>query len=250
LQIKVETYTNQTSYPVYHYGTRPFDAEKDNDKHTTFGFDDNGNLELKKKRWHQDMPLEYKVNPIGFPEMRFCLMDTSVSMSWDPQGGHNVGRTSIIPWGDNSRYHYALLGWYGLLEYLKQNHLLKQTNIALANFSNETILKQGLIEAKKMALSPQFGGTHLDMDAVRGMFKSSGMLIFTVSDGEIQNWSNIKSEFLKLAKQHHYFHLQIGSEGNMTADLRSAGLHVENIKNAQDLAKRVIDLTDKLYRGK
>lgn len=249
LNLKVETFTKQTSMPIYHYGKRPFDPDKDKLKHVTFGFDDKGKVELKKKRWHQDMPLEYKIHEKGFPELRFCLLDTSGSMQESPSGSDNTGRTSIIPWGDNSKYHFALLGWYGLLEYLKQNHLLKQTNINLGNFSNKTVIGQGLTEAKKIALKPQFGNTYIDLDKVKKMFKDRGMLIFTISDGEIANWDEIKDEFINHTKNHYYFHLQIGSKNEATKDLEKAGLHVEYIKSARDLATKVIDLTDKLYRS-
>lgn len=249
LNIKVETFTKQSSMPIYHYGKRAFDPDKDNLKHTAFGFDDKGKIELKKKRWHENMPLEYKVNPKGFPEVRFCLLDTSGSMQESPNGRDNAGESGIIPWGDNSKYHYALLGWYGLLEYLKQNHLLKQANVSLGNFSNRTYVGEGLTEAKQVALKPQFGNTLIDLNKIKKMFKSNGMLIFTISDGEIANWGDIREDFIKEAKKHYYFHLQIGSHNETTRDLKNAGLYVERITSAKDLATKVIDLTDKLYRG-
>ncbi|MDD5133045.1 MAG: hypothetical protein PHD81_03060 [Candidatus Nanoarchaeia archaeon] len=250
LKIKVETFTQQSSMPIHRYGIRSFDPEKDDLKNVSFGFDDKGKLELKKKRYHEDIPLNYKVNPKGFPEIRFCLLDTSGSMAWDTNNGHNVGKTSVIPWGDQSKYHYALLGWYGLLEYLKQNHLLKQQSINLANFSSQTHMKQGLEESKRLALNPQFGGTKIDLDEIKYLFKNKGMLIFTISDGEIENWDGIKNDFIKYAKQHYYFHLQIGNENSITKEMKENGLYVECIKNAEDLSTKVINLTDNLYRGK
>ena len=135
-----------------------------------------------------------------------------------------------------------------MLEYLKQNHLLQQTNISLTNFSSETHTKSGLMEAKKLALQPQFGNTTLDLEKVRNMFKNHGMLVFTITDGEISNWQSIKEEFIKLAKQHHYFHLQIGNANQTTKYLEKAGLKVEYITNAKDLATKVIDLTYGAYR--
>lgn len=249
LNIKVETFTKQTSMPIYYYGIRPFDPDKDNLKQVTFGFDDKGRVELKKKRWHEDMPLEYKIKPSGFPEVRFCLLDTSASMKANPQGGDYIGRTRILPWGDNSKYHYGLLAWYGLLEYLRQNHLLKKTSISLANFSDKTLFGEGLDEAKKIALKPQFGWTHIDVNKIKKVYKNRGALVFTISDGEIQNWDEIKDAFIRGVKKHHYFHLQIGHNNETTEDLEKNGLHVEYIENARDLATKVIDLTDKLYRG-
>ncbi|MBN2459902.1 hypothetical protein JXB28_06480 [Candidatus Woesearchaeota archaeon] len=250
LKMKVESFTHQTTIPLFHYGTRPFDPDKDNLRGVSFGLDDEGKMELKKKKWHEDTPLEYKINPKGFPELRFCLLDTSGSMQEDPDGRGNTGKNSIIPWGDNSKYHYALLSWYGLLEYLSANHLLKQSNVMLGNFGDSTEIKQGLEEAKRLAFKPQFGGTNLNLDEVTQMFRGEKMLVFTVSDGEISNWESIKGEFLKYAKKHHYFHLQIGNPNSVTNEMEKAGLHVEYIKSAQDLATKTIDLTDRLYRGR
>ena len=247
LNIKVQSFTQHSTMPVMHYGKRPFDPDKDDLKRIGFGFDDKGKLRLEKKKWHEDMPLECKVHPEGFPEARLCLLYTSSSMS-EGINGRGVGSQSIIPWGDKSKYHYALLAWYGLLEYLKANSLLKQTSVGLVNFSNTTTYAKGLDAAKKMALRPQWGGTYLDVAKVKKAFSGAKSLIFTVSDGDIANWSSISEDFIKYAKQHHYFHLQLGGRIEMTDDLKKAGLYVEYIRNASDLATKVIDLTDKVYR--
>ena len=249
LEIKVETFTKQSSFPVVHYGRKEFDPEVESPKRVIFGFDDKGELTLQKRRYHEDIPLEYKVKPKGFPEVRFCLLDTSGSMKESPNS-QSVGRTNLIPWGDNSKYHYALLGWYGLLEYLKENHLLNQTGISLGNFSTRTTVAQGLMEAKKLALSPQFGGnTVLDLEAVKHLFRDQGMLMFTLSDGEIANWNGIKEEFASLAHKHHYFHVQIGPKNETTHYLEQQGLKVVYVRGQEDLANKIIDVTDKLYRG-
>ena len=248
LNIKVQSFTQHSTMPVMHYGKRPFDPDKDDLKRIGFGFDDKGKLRLEKKKWHEDMPLECKVHPVGFPEARLCLLDTSESMRWDVHNGHNVGSKSIILWGDKSKYHYALLAWYGLLEYLKANSLLKQTSVGLVNFSDTTTYAKGLDAAKRMALRPQWGNTYLDVAKVKKAFGGAKSLIFTVSDGGIANWGDIREDFIKYAKQHHYFHLQLGRKVDMTEDLRREGLYVEYIRNASDLATKVIDLTDKVYR--
>ena len=258
MNIKVESYTEHGNLPVFWYHKREFDPEKDDYKHLTFGFNDKGEIVLQKKRLHIDMPLEHKVDPKGFPEVRFGLFDTSDTMRSDPFGGRNIGRTNIIPWGDNSRYHHLLVAWYGFLEYLKQNHRLSQSGMVLGNFSSETKVAKGLREAKRLALDPQFGTTLIDMERIREIFENREMLVFTVSDGAIYNWDSIKDEFIKLAKKHYYFHLQIGAEKDeeeniivpqFCKDLEENNLMTVYLEDSADLATTVIDLTDNIYRG-
>jgi hypothetical protein len=273
LNLNVESYTQQTSLPVVFYGKTDFDPDRDKPKHLTFGFDEQGKPTLMRKRYHEDIPLEFKVNPNGIPEARFVLLDASESTKHSPtcsgcSGYSCAGSKSIIPWGDNSKFHYEVLGWYGLLEYFKQNHLLTQTGISLGVFSSETHLGQSLVEAKKQALSPQFGNTYLDMEKLQSIFRGERMLVMSTSDGEIANWNSwlvepkvnaeneiikpgitVGNEFIRLAKRHYYFHLQVGGDNQFTSDLRANGLAAFNVKGDYDLANTVIDLTDKLYRG-
>ncbi len=244
LNIKAEVMTKTMTVPLVWYGKRKFDPKKDRPKHLAFGFDDKGNIEIKKKRYHTSMPLEYKVAHRGFPEARFVMLDTSGSM-----GGYG-GDSEYIPWGKNSKYHYALLAWYGFLEYLKKNHLLKETTTSLANFSGSTILAKGLEGAKRTALRPQFGGTYLDMEKIKEMFQGQGSLMFTISDGEIGNWGNIKDEFIKSAQKHYYFHLQIGGQNSVSRDLEEANIPVYYVQGENDLWKKVINIADTLYRKK
>src|SRR3989344_863656 len=250
LEIKAETFTKQGQLPIAHYGRRPFDPDRDNLKHTTFGFNDKGQVELHKRRHQVTTPINLKVNPKGFPRARFGIIDASGSMQLNPDNGTEVGRTNLIPWGDNSKYHFQLLGWYGFIEYLRQNHLLSQTGIDLAVMGNETVLAQGLDKAKKAALNPDFSDyTRLDVAKINKLFESSGMLLFTMSDGIIDNWDTIKDKFIAGASKHHYFHLQIGNPTTTSDDLENAGLVVVPVKGHSDLARRVIDLTDTIYRG-
>lgn len=250
LKIKAEIFTKEGAIPIMNYGKRDFNPETDNFRNIKLGFTDSGKLKLQKTKYQEEMPMRYKESPKGFPEIRFCILDTSGSMKGDVHGGSNTGNDKIIKsWGDKSKYHYALLGWYGLLEYLKENHIMNKSTISMANFSNLTYIGTGLDEAKKVALKPQFGDTYLNMSKIKSLFKGTGNLVFTISDGKIANWDEISNEFIKIAKEHNYFHLQIGGKNGTSKELEKAGLKVEYIKSAQDLANRVIDLTDKMYRG-
>ncbi|MDO8509409.1 MAG: hypothetical protein Q7S27_07045 [Nanoarchaeota archaeon] len=250
LNINVSSFTRQSQSPVFHYGSRPFDPEIDNLRHTKLGFNEIGKVELKKKPHYETEPLEEKILPRGFPEFRFLLLDTSGSMASNPDNGIEVGNKLNIPWGDNSKYHYQLLAWYGLLRYLKENNLLKQTGISLGAFASSTIVKHGLEESKKLALNPTFGNsTNIDLDSIKNIFKDQNMLLGTISDGIIDNWSDIKEDFLKGAKRHNYFHIQIGNPTEMSNDVEKAGLFVGKIKNARDIAQTAVNITDSIYRG-
>ena len=255
LNIKVQAFTESEQRPVAWFGRKDFDPEKDKPRHLTFGFDDKGDLVLKIKPHYTTINIPHKQNPRGFPEARFCLLDTSQSMKYNPDNEgfpgepRNIGKTSIIPWGDNSKYHYLQLSWYGILEYLKQNHLLSQMTISLGNFSGETIMARGLQEAKKNALRPQWQETEIDESKISEIFSEQGNLIWTISDGDVQNWSDIRNDFIGAAKRHCYFHLQIGDETEMSRELREKGFKVVIIKRAADLAQKVIDVTGSVYRG-
>jgi len=248
LNLKVETFTESSQRPVSWYGERDFDPERDDEKHLRFGFDNKGEVVLKKRPHYVSIDIPHKQSPKGFPEARFCLLDTSGSMKLDPNNEKNIGKTSIIPWGDNSKYHYSLLTWYGLIEYLKQNHLLSQTDISLGNFSTKTEISHGLAEAKINALTPQWGKTEIDKDKIKDIFDGRGNLVYTVSDGDVTNWEKIREEFINNARNHCYFHVQIGPETEMTKDLKKNGFAVVPVRNAKDLAQKVIDVTDSIYR--
>jgi hypothetical protein len=248
LNFKVEDFTNSTKMPIMYYGKKEFDPSRDRSRKLTFGFDDAGKISLKKRKWHEDIPLEYKVSNKGFPEIRFVLLDTSGSMESSPDMNDEVGDKKFIPWGTNSKYHYALLGWYGFVEYLKRNHLLKKTNVSLANFSDSTILANGLDEAKKIALKPQFQNTKIDENVIKKMFDNRDMLMFTISDGHIDNWYKIGKKFIENAKKHKYFHLQIGDPNNFSEALENNGFPVYYIKGDNDLWKKVIEISDHMYR--
>jgi hypothetical protein len=255
LEINAEVFTRTDTMPILWYSNRPFDPEKDDFKRVSFGFDDHGDIELRKKRFHEDIPLEVKVSERGFPKARFVMLDTSGTMSYAFDGSRDIGNTKIVPWGDKSRYHGALVEFWGFLEYLKQNHLLNQTAIDLASFDSETFIGRGLTKAKEIALRPRFGGdTRIELDKIQEMFEGRGSLIFTICDGAVYNWDKIKKDFIAAASKHAYFHLQIGeldtTSRQVVKDLKESGFHIEHIKTAQDLRGRVVDLTDSLLRSR
>ncbi len=246
LEIKTRASTRTASMPVMHYGKRRFDPKKDKLSRARVGFGRRGKLELSVARYHEDYPVEYTERMRSLPEIKFVMMDTSGSMSW-PVEGRNTGKVmnpwadENKQWGDNSRYHHALVAWYGLLELLRKQGTLKHKSVRLANYSSSTQTASDLRDAKKLALTPQFGGTEINLNTIDDMF-SRDQLIFSLSDGDIDNWDGIKDEYIQRAKQNQYFHLQIGGATDMSRDLEVAGLAVK-YDDGRNLGKMVIDLT-------
>ncbi len=257
LEIKTTASTRSEAMPVMWYGKKPFDAKNDRLSRARIGINHDARLELKVKKYHEDDQVEFTESKTDIPEIRFVLLDTSSSMQ-ESAGSNNTGKVmnpwaeEKMQWGDNSKYHHALLGWYGLVEYLKKQGALKHTSVKFANYSSVTCTADNLTDSKKLALSPQFGGTRLDLSKVKRLFGNK-QLIFSLSDGAVDNWNAIKAEYIRRAKQNEYFHLQIGqftrdAKGNITnkpamaQDLEDAGLPVI-YDDGRSVGKMIIDLT-------
>jgi len=247
IQIKAESYRNPESFPVAWYANREFNEEKDNFRNTSFGINDKGELELRKKQYSIDIPIEVKTSPKSFPKIKFGMIDVSASMLSGISG--DSGSESIIPWGDNSKYHWALMTQFGIFEYFKRNHLLSQNSISAATFGESTKVVEGYRKTKEYLLSPSFEcSTNIDIKQVKKFFEGRGNLIYTCSDGQINNWDNIEDEFIREAKRHSYIHFQFGRNTNMTKSLKDNGLEVIIAEDGKGVVRDVIDLTDKIIR--
>ena len=164
--------------------------------------------------------------------------------------GGDPGSTKIFPWGDNSKYHYAILGFYGILKYLVKQDLLHVVDIGVINFSSRTIVSDGSLEdAKRVLFSWQNEGTELDLSLLLdAMEKKIGKhIVYTISDGEVFNWDSIRDRFIVVMRRHYYFHIQLGVKSEMSEDLKRAGLHVYYVRRGRDLSNLMVDLTVKSY---
>jgi hypothetical protein len=250
IEIKADSFVNPETFPISWYGERKFDKERDDFKHIKFGFNDNGEVELKKKVYSVDTPISVKTSPKSFPKIKFGMVDVSPSMTEDINGGDKIGNTSVIPWGDNSKYHWAVLGEFGVFEYFKQNHLLTQDSISAAFFSDNTEIVNGFQEVKDRLLHPKFESTtNLNFDKVKSFFEGEGNLLYTFSDGALSNWDSIKEDFISNAKKHSYVHFHMGTPNSMTKDLKKEGLEVIIAKDGEGIPAQIVDLTDKIVRG-
>lgn len=250
LHIKAETFTNPQRMPISWYGEREFDPKRDDFNHIKFGLDENGKVVLKKKPYSIEVNMKVKESPKSFPEIKFGLFDISVSMLENINGGENVGNTKIIPWGDNSKYHWGLEAQFGIFEYFRRNHLLSQNSISSVFYGSNTKIANGFKDVRDYLLAPKFeDSTNLNFDKIKNLFKGSGNLIYTIGDGKIMNWDSIRDNFIEDARKHSYVHLHMGTANAMTNDLKNAGFEVVIAENGKGITKKIIDLTDKIFRG-
>jgi len=196
---------------------------------------------VAKMRMPIDIPI--KKEKRNLPDFVMALIDSSGSM----MGG---GDKAIVPWGDASYYHYAILTYYGILRFFETEHILHKMGVSAAIFSDETLAASGIDEVKRLILNPMSGGTRLDvqkvMESVRG---KKDVLFSMISDGDIVNWGSIKDEFIALAKANQFFMIQIGSPGLASGDIQASGLAVHYVTGHKDIVKLAIDLTVQRYRA-
>lgn len=209
-----------------------------------------------------DIPI--KKEKRNLPDFVMALIDSSGSMMW---GG---GNRAILPWGDQSYYHYALLAFYGLLRFFDTERILHKMGVSAAIFSDKTLSASGLDEVKKLILNPVSGGTSLDVRKVMETMRGRENVLFSmISDGEIGNWNDssawvidpvtgqsrqepvkgIKDEFIVLAKRNQFFMIQIGKKSRASMDMEAAGLAVHYVATHKDIVKLAIDLTIQRYRA-
>jgi len=79
--------------------------------------------------------------------------------------------------------------------------------------------------------------------------KEPGSILYTITDGEIENWPKIRAEFKKFIGKHNYVHFQIGEDTKMTSDLESWKIPVVKITDASSMPKKAVILTKSLYRS-
>ena len=196
---------------------------------------------------HLDLPILVRKSITSFPSFKVGYVDASGTMAYGLPNPHDPGSKIFIPWGDKSRYHYLCKAYYGIIEYLSRAGILGAIDVSFGAFSTTSRTARGLPEAKRVLLSPEFDSTVMSLDAVNELLGSERGVLFTMSDGEVHNWSSVEETFLSLAREHQYFHLQLGPETAMTRSLRKHDLLVVPITSGEDLERLAVDLTRKAY---
>lgn len=258
IAINVDAPRKATSMPLVPYKHQPFDPDEHKinqinfrkpvivpEKDTPFGIEA---LNFRVPEMYIERPLMVKKGLTSFPEFKCAYIDCSSSMLDGIPRSSEQGSKDFIPWGDKSKYHYVCKAWYGIVEYLARQQILPNVEVSLGAFSDSSRVKKGLEESKKVLFNPAFGTTNISASAVEKLLSGGKSVFFTVSDGEIANWSSVRDSFISKAKKHYYFHIQIGPDSRMTRDLGSAGLLVYNVRTGNELERMAITLTKNAYQ--
>ncbi len=260
IPVKVEAMTREQNLAVAPLNFRPFDEEKDDIrkiKPTKLFFTENG-ITFGYGNEQLTVTERSKTQVRSFPDFKMCILDNSGSMAYNIGNEHsngnpiNVGSTSFIPWGDNSKYHYALLGFYGIENFLQAQGIAQYIGHGLSLFSSSTRYDESdfkdLQRLRKLALSPEFGSTRIDANTLLRALKGRESFVLSLSDGNIENWNEAKSEFERLARANYFAHVQIGSPTQFTSDLENDRHPVFYVNSGDDLSRLMVNIASDTYK--
>jgi len=274
IPVKVEAMTKKQDLEISPLTYRAFDEEKDDitrikpsklvlstgGDSLTFAYPDEP-LTISSKS---------KVQRRSFPNFKLVVLDNSGSMKSAIDGSQGIGSTKFIPWGDKSKYHYALLGFYGIENFLQQQGVAQYIQHGLSVFSSGTRYSEGgfmdLEKVRKLALAPEFSGTKLELGVLKTALEGKESFVLSLSDGEVENWGGylvepekdesgkmtkegirVKDDFKTLAEKNYFAHVQLGSESQFSQDLKSWGFPVFHVNSGEDLSRLMVDITKQTY---
>ncbi len=254
IPVKTSEYTRASAIPIATYGRKQINLDEDFIKMRRIkgiGFNEEGELILKQGRHELKHPATYKVHPRKFPPLKISLLDRSGSMKLSPQNTADVGTTTFIPWGDKSKYHYALKGIYGIDNYLQNQGIANYVQSEAIVFSDSTSAsgkrKLRSEEERRTLLRMPSGGTTLDVKLLESETSEKCFLI-SISDGEIANWEEIKEQYKATVAKTDYCHIHIGSPNAFTQDVASWGINVHYVKGDDDLSRLMLDVVSSYYK--
>ena len=252
IPVKVEAITKEHSLEIAPLNFRPFDEETDDIrkiKPSKLYFTEEG-VTFGYKKTPLTVTSRSKAQRRDFPDFKMVVLDNSGSMAEGING--DQGNTTSIPWGDNSKYHYALLGFYGIEQFLQAQGIAQYIGHGLSLFSSGTRYEEAdfkdIQRLRKLALSPEFGNTRLDASTLLNALKGRESFVLSLSDGEIGNWDQAKGDFYKLAENNYFAHIQIGGKNQFTEDLESQEYPVFYVNNGDELSRLMVNAATDTYK--
>ncbi len=210
-------------------------------------FDNNINFSVPDLQYTIESPYTKKKERL--PDIMW-LIDCSGSMA--DGGGNNILNDGKF-WGEQSKYHYALLGLFGSIKWLKSQKIAPYLKYNVTMFSNATKTSGWnnygqLSKSLDVCWTPQFGGTSIDLSVLESQLQKDPSVILFMSDGAIDNWERIKDSFRNLTEKHIVSYIQIKSKTQTGEDLAKWGKQVYTINKSEDLNDLIIDLTKQSYK--
>lgn len=251
IPVQTSEYTRSSGIPIAFHGRR--DPKEDETirlrRMKGFGFDADGNLGIKLARHEIKYPATFKVHPRQFPKFKIAIMDTSGSMAEAADGSRDVGDTSFIPWGDKSKYHFALKGKYGIDNFLERQGIAQYVESEVVIIGGTPLATgRGRLhnEQERLALLRKpSGGTTLNPELLRCDGKT---FIVSISDGDVHNWASAKEAYKTAIEQADYCHIHLGAPNQFTQDLESWGVMVKYVRGDNDLSTLMLDLVSGYYK--
>lgn len=250
IQVQVSTYTESQLMPLVYFGKRAFNPEKDRKlRFKGIQINPDGTFGIRTSKHSIDFPVAHKTHPRNCPKLKITLMDGSGSMLESPAGDSDVGDTSSIPWGDKSKYHFALKGKFGIDNYLERQGIANYVNDVALGWSGETPLRADYKTIAKSLLTKPSGGTSFDINGLEKELDSHS-LVLSISDGACSFDDEIAQRLKKKLQECDFAHIQIGGETEFSEYLEKLNIPVFYVRGDEDLSKIMINFVSGYYRQK
>ena len=248
IRVQVKSYTAAQSMPLVHYGKRFITDDDKKIKFRGIAFDSDGNLNIRTARHVIEYPVAYKTHQTNFPKLKIAMVDRSTSMEDNPDGGSS-GDTSFIPWGDKSKYHYALKGYFGIENYLENQGIAPYVEACALGWSGEEAKRGNYKEVAKSLLTSPSGNTSFDIDGLEKEL-AKNTLVISLSDGGCNLSDDTKERLSKKLKECDFAHIQIGGTSSFADYLESQNVPVFYVNGNDDLSNVMINFVSGYYTAK
>jgi len=174
----------------------------------------------------------------------YIILDCSGSMM-EPRGEP----MPFVNWNRRSKYHFALLSIYGIMNYLERMGYRPKIGLtAFSSSSRSKIVEWGNFgEIEEILFSPVFRETYLDINEIERVLNKLGKsVVIMLSDGEIHNWDEISERMKSIMKNNYSAFISIREKSSPFYELKSVA-KVFYVEKPEDLPKLMIDFTRKTY---
>lgn len=254
MAIKAKTQKDGWKLPLVTANEEPFNPEEHSPSDidlSRLGVDTESkimkNINFRVPVHHHTIQIPYSRGKERFPDIMY-LFDASGSMILN-NNNEQPEQTPSIPWGDESRYHFALLGVYGSLKWLQQKGIAPYIRYNTTLFGDTTRSSgwhdYSNIERTKQNLFnvPNSASTRLDTEVLQRHLKRDPAVVIMLSDGGIHNWGEVREDFRRISSPHYLSLVQMGPPTLATEDIKSWGKPIYMVENAEDMRGLIVDLT-------